>query len=473
MDTGLFNKKLTGNHQLALARKYSCQAPRYTSYPTALQFSDNIDLQQYRNWAQNQADSNDALSLYVHIPFCQDICYYCACNKTVTRKEGTARQYLDHLKAELNIQSQLHGKKRKVAQMHWGGGSPTYLSDAQITELVHLLAVHFQLLEDEEQEFAIEIDPRTISENTIALLKGLGINRISLGIQDFDPLVQKAINRLQPYSDVKALVDCIRAHEFASLSFDLIHGLPHQDELTTAETLRKVLELRPDRIACYSYAHLPERFKSQRAIDRLALPSPEQRMAQQLLTSQTLCNAGYQHIGMDHYVLPDDELAKAQQSGTLQRNFQGYSVRKTHSTLGLGVSSISQMGDYYLQNTHDLTTYYKACDDGELAITRGLLLSDEDRLRKHVIMSLICQLKLDINDCESRFNIDFKHHFASALTALTPLIKDELLRIDRDTITVPEHGRAFLRNICLPFDAYHKPHTNSSDIGSRIHSLSL
>ncbi|PIE38979.1 MAG: oxygen-independent coproporphyrinogen III oxidase [Gammaproteobacteria bacterium] len=473
MDTGRFESMLHESDSLTLAQKYSCQAPRYTSYPTALQFRDDFAVQTYVDWVKTQARRDEPLSLYIHIPFCRDICYYCACNKTVSRKEDDARRYLDHLKTELTLQSKLLGKKRKIVQMHWGGGTPTYLSNAQITELVHLLATHFQLLADENQEYAIEIDPRTVNTETIALLRGLGFNRVSLGIQDFDPLVQKAINRLQPYSDVEALVNCIRGHGFESLSFDLIHGLPHQDGVTTRETIAKVLKLRPDRIACYNYAHLPERFLSQRAIDRLALPSPRQRLAQQLWTSKALCDAGYVHIGMDHYVLPEDELAKAQQNGRLQRNFQGYSVRKARDILGLGVSSISQMGDFYLQNTRELPAYYQACKQKRLPVSRGLKLNREDRLRRHVIMSLICQLKLDIRECEERFNIDFRQHFAQALSALTLMAKDELVHIERDQITVPERGRAFLRNICLPFDTYHRAATANSSTVSRVHSLSI
>ncbi len=258
-----------------LAVKYACEGPRYTSYPTAPQFRQDFPVDQYLAWQQRDGDHKRApLSLYLHLPFCQDICYYCACNKIVTRKKGVARQYLNRLQREIEQQSRLVGKQRPITQMHWGGGTPTYLDNAEITELMHMLASHFRLLDKEYREYSIEIDPRTIDLGTIALLKGVGFNRISLGIQDFDPLVQQAVNRIQPYEMVAPLVECIRSHDFRSLSFDLIYGLPHQDRYTMKETLRKVNALRPDRIACYNYAHLPQRFSSQRAIDRLALPSP-------------------------------------------------------------------------------------------------------------------------------------------------------------------------------------------------------
>jgi oxygen-independent coproporphyrinogen-3 oxidase len=438
-----------------LARKYACQGPRYTSYPTAPQFREDFDVEGYLAWQQVHGSSKrDPLSLYVHLPFCQDICYYCACNKIVTRKPGVAREYLDHLQREIEGQSQLAGNRRPVTQMHWGGGTPTYLDDAELTELMHLLASHFSLLDKGYREYSIEIDPRTVHDATIALLKGLGFNRISLGIQDFDPLVQKAINRIQPYTRVAQLVERIRQHGFRSLSFDLIYGLPHQDRLTTSETLRKVIGLRPDRIACYNYAHLPERFSSQRAIDRLALPAPEEKIGLQLLISESLQEAGYLHIGMDHYVLPEDELALAQQEGRLQRNFQGYSLHMADDLLGLGVSAISQIGNFYVQNERDLADYYRDIAAGRLPIARGCEISPDDKLRRHIIMSLISELKLDIADCNRQFDIDFHRDFAPQLERLREMAQDGLLEIEDETILVTLAGRPFLRNICMPFDAY-------------------
>jgi len=444
---------------MELAVKYACQGPRYTSYPTAPQFRQDFPLDQYIAWQGKDGDHKRApLSLYVHVPFCNDICYYCACNKIVTREKGVARQYLNHLEKEIELQSQLVGDKRPITQMHWGGGTPTYLDNAEITELMHMLASHFRLLDKGYREYSIEIDPRTIENSTVALLKGVGFNRISLGIQDFDPLVQKAVNRIQPYKEIAPLVDCIRSHGFRSLSFDLIYGLPHQDRYTMGETLRKVIALRPDRIACYNYAHLPERFSSQRAIDRLTLPEPQEKLLLQQMIAHTLQDAGYLHIGMDHYVLPNDELALAQQEGRLQRNFQGYSLHMADDLLGLGVSAISQIGDFYLQNERQLDSYYKMIDQGQLPSTRGCKVSSDDKLRRHIIMGLISELRLDIGECNRQFGIDFTTMFEHEIEALRPMVNDGLLSISEREIDVKHRGRPFLRNICMPFDAYLEAH---------------
>ncbi|MEP4484467.1 MAG: oxygen-independent coproporphyrinogen III oxidase [Halioglobus sp.] len=442
-------------NQLALAKKYACQGPRYTSYPTAPHFRDDFKVQHYIDWQKQVSSQQSApLSLYVHIPFCRDICYYCACNKIVTRKKGVAREYLKRLFREIETQSKLVGNRRPITQMHWGGGTPTFLDNAEITELMHTLASRFRLLDKGYREYSIELDPRTVDTATIALLKGIGFNRISLGIQDFDPLVQKSINRIQPLSSVAKLVDCIRAHDFRSLSFDLIYGLPHQDRHTMAETLRKVIQLKPDRIACYNYAHLPERFSSQRAIDRLTLPEPHEKLLLHQIISDTLQEAGYQHIGMDHFVLPQDELAMAQAEGRLQRNFQGYSLHMADDLLGLGVSSISQLGDFYLQNERQLDEYYRRLDAGELPLARGCRMNQDDRLRKHIIMSLICELQLDTAECNSQFGVDFNSLFSQQLLDLLPMERDGIVEIHPNRIVVTDNGRPFLRNICMLFDAY-------------------
>lgn len=442
-------------NQLALAEKYACQGPRYTSYPTAPHFREDFDVQHYLDWQQQEKSQESApLSLYVHVPFCRDICYYCACNKVVTRKKGVAREYLSRLFREIEIQSSVVGNRRPITQMHWGGGTPTFLDNAEITELMHTLASHFRLLDKGYREYSIELDPRTVDAATIALLKGIGFNRISLGIQDFDPLVQKSINRIQSLTSVSKLVDCIRAHGFRSLSFDLIYGLPHQDRHTMAETLRKVIQLGPDRIACYNYAHLPERFSSQRAIDRLTLPEPHEKLLLHQIISDTLQEAGYLHIGMDHFVLPQDELAMAQAEGRLQRNFQGYSLQLAEDLLGLGVSSISQLGDFYLQNERQLDNYYSRLDKGEVPLAKGCRMNQDDRLRKHIIMSLICELQLDITECNQQFGVNFNSLFAQQLLDMQPMERDGIVAIQSQRIVVTENGRPFLRNICMLFDAY-------------------
>tara|TARA_R110002049_G_scaffold49267_9_gene141176 strand:- start:2326 stop:3762 length:1437 start_codon:yes stop_codon:yes gene_type:complete len=447
----------------ALAEKYSCQGPRYTSYPTAPQFHEEFPRDQYTRWLCNNDERRNApLSLYVHLPFCHDICYYCGCNKVVTREQHAVRNYLRRLKVEVEHQAFMVGSNRPVTQLHWGGGTPNYLDNAELTELMHVLASHFRLLDSGYREYSIEIDPRVTSFDTIALLKGLGFNRISLGIQDFDPQVQKAINRIQPYEQVAPLVENIRYNGFRSLSFDLIYGLPHQSSDTIGDTLEKVIALKPDRIACYNYAHMPQRFSSQRAIDRLALPSPDEKLLLQCIISQQLQDAGYLHIGMDHYVLPGDELAIAQREGRLQRNFQGYSLNIAEDMLGLGVSAISQLGDFYLQNERDLATYYEAIDQGKPTAYRGFKISREDKLRRFIIMSLICELKLDIAECNRCFGVDFHHRFRREIDRMRQMETDGLLRIGDEEIQITERGRPFLRNICMLFDAYLETQSNDA-----------
>lgn len=453
-----------------MARKYATSGPRYTSYPTAPQFSGDFDLTRYKDWQGRKENHSDPLSLYVHLPFCHDICYYCGCNKVITRKEGVAARYLQQLTHELDMQSQLVGNNRPVTQMHWGGGTPTYLSDGEITELMHKLANRFTLLDKGYREYSIEIDPRTVSTSTIALLKGVGFNRISLGVQDFDHTVQKAVNRIQSYEQVAELVNAVRAHGFRSLSFDLIYGLPYQSYISMAETLRKVISLRPDRIACYNYAHLPERFLPQRSIERHTLPEPEEKLLLAQMISATLQEAGYRYIGMDHYVLPDDDLAQAQSESRLQRNFQGYSLQLADDLLGLGVSSISQIGDFYLQNAADLPEYYELLSSDKLPVTKGYQINREDKLRHRVIMSLICDLSVDTQDIETEFGINFSSHFEASLAALKDAFDDGLLVLEGTDLQVTDSGRPFLRNLCMPFDEYLE---HQSEIGKAKFSATV
>ncbi len=457
------HKPVAFTDEVALAAKYAGPGPRYTSYPTAAQFADDFAVQPYLNWVRHDSELKSApLSLYLHVPFCKDICYYCACNKIVTRDESAAREYLMRLITEIERQAELVGSNRPVTQMHWGGGSPTFLEPADITELMHSLASHFRLLDRGYREYSIELDPRTVDGNTIALLKGLGFNRVSLGIQDLDPLVQKAINRLQPLRQIESLIDSVREHGFRSLNFDLIYGLPYQDRDSMEETLRRVIQMAPDRIACYNYAHLPERFTSQRAIERLSLPEPGEKLVLQQIISHRLQEAGYRHIGMDHYVLPTDDLAVAQDEGRLQRNFQGYSLQLADDLLGLGVSAISQLGDYYLQNTRDLNEYYTLVDSGRHPVTRGYKVTPEDKQRRHIIMTLISELQLDLDECEERFGPDFCSRFHEELDQLHEMARDGLLELDGRLIRVTHSGRAFLRNICMTFDAHLNGHHQDS-----------
>ena len=441
----------------ALIAKYDQAGPRYTSYPTALQFSDQFTETDYRTQALQLKDSIAPLSLYLHIPFCRDICYYCACNKVVTTKHQHARTYLDYLRKEIVLQGKLFSRHRKVTQLHWGGGTPTFLDAAEITELMHTTAMHFSLQDDDTREYSIEIDPRTVKPETIALLKGLGFNRLSLGVQDFDPQVQKAVNRIQPVEMVRTITDVARRHHFKSVSYDLIYGLPYQSVKSFEQTLAQVVELSPDRIACYNYAHLPHRFTSQRAIDRLTLPSADQKLQMLSVIAERLQNAGYLFIGMDHFVKPTDDLAIAQQRSKLQRNFQGYSTCMAPDLVGLGMSSIGSVGDCYAQNAKSLDDYYHALDENGLPIERGIVLNDDDKLRRYVIMQLICQFRLDFDDIKQQLGVDFTAHYSEEIKRLAEFERDGIVAIDAQGITVLPAGRPLVRHICLMFDAYNQP----------------
>jgi len=440
---------------LALAAKYARPGPRYTSYPNAAQFQGGAVVRRYLDWrATTTVASAAPLSVYVHLPFCRDTCDYCACNKVITRERSAGAHYLLQLEREITRQSQLLGRHRPVTQLHWGGGTPTWLAGAELTRLMHKLATSFHLVDRPDREYSIEIDPRTVQPDTIALLRGLGFNRVSLGIQDFDPRVQQAVNRVRSPRQIQELVDAARRHDFKSLSFDLVYGLPNQDLSSMTKTLERVVSLEPDRISCYGYAHLAQRIRSQRAIDRITLPAAHERLLLQALIRHTLTAAGYIHIGMDQFVLSRDELALAQRQGRLQRNFQGYSLRLADETLGLGLSAISQIGDFYLQNTRDPKHYCARLEAGDLPLERGCQLSREDRLRRRVIMSLICTLALDMEACNRQFGIEFDRHFDSELRALDAMAEDGLLTIEGKRISVTERGRPYLRNICMVFDAY-------------------
>jgi len=439
-----------------LIEKYDVQGPRYTSYPTALQFSESFSEADYRALWPAITPNIAPLSLYVHVPFCENICYYCACNKIVTRKKEKARDYLNHLEKEIHMQSAVIGRSRPVTQMHWGGGTPTFLNGAELTELMHNIASHFRLIDSESREYAIEIDPRTVDRALLALLKGLGFNRLSMGIQDFNPQVQQAINRVQSYEQIADLMEASRLFGFKSVSFDLIYGLPHQSAATLETTLRQVIALNPDRIALYNYAHLPDRFPTQRSIDRLALPSAGEKLAMLAQANQQLREAGYLNIGMDHFVRPSDDLAIAQQRGQLQRNFQGYSTCMAPDLVGLGVSAITSTREGFAQNAKTLDRYYAAISQGSLPVERGLRLNDDDRVRKHVIMRLICNFELDLNEFETQFKTTLADYFSAEIPAIQELIADGLIQLDRQSLRVTAAGRSLIRNICMVFDRYQR-----------------
>ncbi|CAH0990835.1 Oxygen-independent coproporphyrinogen III oxidase [Sinobacterium norvegicum] len=436
-----------------LIKKYDVSGPRYTSYPTANLFGSQFQHQQYVSIAEQDSDNIAPISLYIHIPFCENICYYCACNKVVTRDRSKSREYLGYLEQEIALRGKLHGK-RPVTQLHFGGGTPTFLAPAELTELMVMLGRHFNLSDSDSREYSIELDPRTIDHDYIALLKGLGFNRVSLGIQDFHPPVQKAINREQSVEMVSDLIDTLRNNKFDSISFDLIYGLPHQSVSSFSETLATVIKLNPDRLSIYNYAHLPDRFKTQRSIDRLTLPTAQEKLEIMAHIGTTLDQAGYDYIGMDHFVKPDDELAKARKNKRLQRNFQGYSTCLATDLIGLGVSSITSLSDTYSQNEKDLTKYYELVKTGQLPIVKGYPLTVKNTLHREIIMSLACQLELDIVAIEQQFDIDLKQLFSNQWPQLLEFEADGLISLSDKQLVVSDKGRLFLRQLCMVFDEY-------------------
>ncbi|KTG16090.1 MULTISPECIES: oxygen-independent coproporphyrinogen III oxidase [unclassified Guyparkeria] len=441
-----------------LIRRYDTSGPRYTSYPTAVQFHDGFSEDDYRAAAARSNAAGGPLSLYVHIPFCDTVCYYCACNKVVTKDRAKARPYLEDVYREMALQAALFDDGRPVDQLHWGGGTPTFLSHDEMRELMAKTAEHFALKTDDTGEYSIEIDPREADAATIRVLREIGFNRISLGVQDFDPDVQKAVNRIQSFEETREVVETAREQNFHGVSIDLIYGLPHQSRERFMKTLDRVIELDPDRLSIFNYAHLPQRFKPQRRIAGTDLPSPAEKLDILGSTIRYLQQAGYVLIGMDHFAKPDDPLAIAQREGTLQRNFQGYSTHAECDMVAMGASSISQVGGAFSQNVKDLTAYHEALVAGHLPIEKGVVITEEDVLRRHVITELICHFRLSIPEVEARFGIDFAEHFADALAELSDMAADELVTITPDEIVVQPRGRLLIRNVCMAFDEYHGTH---------------
>ncbi|MFC0402947.1 oxygen-independent coproporphyrinogen III oxidase [Paraburkholderia rhizosphaerae] len=437
-----------------LLARYSTNGPRYTSYPTALQFREDFDHADYLRAAADPGAAQTDLSLYFHIPFCDTVCFYCGCNKVATKNRARARPYLERLKRELALQAACFNTSRGVSQLHWGGGTPTFLSDDEMAELMAATREHFTLLPDTQAEISIEVDPREASPRTIEHLRALGFNRISLGVQDFDPAVQRAINRIQPFELTQSVMDAARANRFHSISVDLIYGLPHQTVESFERTLDTMIDLAPDRLSVFGYAHMPQRFKMQRQMDPATLPSPAQRIAILQRVVQRLTEAGYVYIGMDHFALPTDELARAQAQRTLHRNFQGYSTRAQCDLIGFGASSIGKVGDVYAQNETDLQGYAAAIDAGRLAIRRGLRLSADDRLRRDIIVQLMCNLELRFDEFEAAYGIRFADAFAPELSRLRAFENDGLVSIGSRKLEVNVAGRMLVRNVAMVFDRY-------------------
>jgi oxygen-independent coproporphyrinogen-3 oxidase len=434
--------------------RYGGRGPRYTSYPTALQFSDSLTAEDYRQNAIASNASGKPLSLYVHIPFCHTLCYYCGCNKIVTRNQDRVARYMEMLYREIDMQAELFDKSRKIEQLHFGGGTPTYLNREQLDALMAKLRSAFTFDEGDDREFSIEVDPRTVDADGIRHLSSLGFNRLSLGIQDFDPQVQDAVNRKQSVEEVQSLVAAARDSGFESISFDLIYGLPHQTTASFDTTLATVIGMRPDRLAVYNYAHLPQRFKGQRMINDIDIPAPEVKLDILHRTIDTLCDSGYEYIGMDHFALPDDELVQARANGTLQRNFQGYSTHRECDLVALGVSAIGSIGNVFAQSAVTTMEYEALIENGQLPIRKGIAVDDDDLLRAEVIQSLMCYDQLSFADFGQQHDIDFAEYFSAELDRMQSLVKDGLIELDQSRILITQKGRLLLRSIAMIFDRY-------------------
>jgi len=434
-----------------LLRRHDVAGPRYTSYPTADRFVEAHQAPQHLQ-ALRQRGTVQPLSVYVHVPFCEQLCYYCACNKIITKHHERAQPYLAALEVEMDLVAEAVGGAAPVSQLHLGGGSPTFLSDPELTALMDALHRRFKLLPG--AELSIEVDPRTVDAARLAHLRALGFNRLSFGVQDFDAAVQKAVHRVQPVESVAALMRASRDLGFASISVDLIYGLPLQTPASFARTIAQVAELRPDRIAMYAYAHLPQRFKPQRRIDAEQLPPAGDKLAMLSGAISALLGAGYDYIGMDHFALPDDPLAVAKRQGLLHRNFQGYSTQPDCDLVGLGVSAISRVGATYAQNAKTLLEYDDALRQRQLPIQRGLALTRDDLLRRAVIMALMCQGRLEFESIAASYLIDVPGYFAAELAQLAPLAEQGLVVIEPGAIQLTPLGWYFVRAVAMVFDRY-------------------
>jgi len=442
------------NIDVSLLKKYDKPGPRYTSYPTAPLFSPEFNAQHYRDALQNSngMDAHSDISLYLHFPFCDTLCYFCGCTMLVTRDRRRIDEYLLYLKKEIDLLAHALGDGRRVVQLHWGGGTPTYLSPDQIRAIGGHTLNRFAI--DPSAERSVEVDPRELTRDHITALSEVGFSRMSMGIQDFNERVQQAVNRVQPESLARDVFAWARETGFTSVNVDLIYGLPFQTLSSFQETIRRVVMLDPDRIAVFNYAHVPWLKPHQKLIRQEDLPTPEQKLDILKMTIETLGEHGYSYIGMDHFAKPDDELARAQREKTLYRNFQGYSTKSGVDLFGLGMSSIGHFARYYAQNVKTLPEYYRALDAGEFATHLGYHMTDDDVVRNHVIMKLMCDLELDITEVERKFSIRFSEYFADAVASLRPLVDDGLVHVTNDRISVVGAGRLLLRNVAMPFDAY-------------------
>lgn len=440
----------------ALLRRYDRPGPRYTSYPTAPHFGTHFTEAMLREYIRrgNAEPIPRQLSLYLHIPYCFSPCFYCGCNRIITRDLGQGRAYVERLVREIAIMGRLFDRDREVIQMHLGGGTPNFLRVDDMRELIESVSCHFRLSTQQERDFSIELDPRWIDPEHIATYADLGFNRASLGVQDFDADVQRAVNRIQTVDQTLSVIDACRAHHFRSINVDLIYGLPKQTPEGFGRTLETVLAVRPERLAIYSYAHLPEVFKAQRQIDTADLPSPEVKLDLLRLAVEKLSAAGYQYIGMDHFALPEDDLARAQTAGTLQRNFMGYTTHADCDLVGLGVSAISHIGDSFSQNPRDIAAWERMIDRGQLPVWRGRDLDPDDLIRGDVIQQLMCHGRIDVAATERRHGIDLRTYFSDALVRLQQLALEGQVTLSEHEIAATARGRLLLRSIAMCFDRY-------------------
>ncbi len=437
-----------------LIRRFDINGPRYTSYPTADRFVESFDADAYRSWLGRRTVGgiSKPLSLYFHLPFCNTICYYCACNKIITKDHGRSSKYLRYLGKELALQEEALDGTRDVVQLHFGGGTPTFLSHDELRQLMASIQKHFRLLPD--GEYSIEVDPRKVDDATVALLAELGLNRMSIGVQDVDKGVQEAVNRVQTIEETRAVVDAARANGFKSISMDLIYGLPKQTMDTFDRTLEEIIAMSPDRLSIYNYAHLPTLFKPQRRINEAEMPNADTKLQILQLAIRRLTEAGYVFIGMDHFAKPDDELTIAQRQGRLHRNFQGYSTYAECDLLSFGVSAIGKVGPSYAQNYKTLDEYYGALDQGRLPILRGIEATPDDLLRRSIIQALMCHFEVSTEALEIAHLIDFQEYFKEELPDLQRMEDAGLLQLSDRWITVLPPGRLLVRGIAMVFDRY-------------------
>ncbi|HZW13841.1 MAG TPA: oxygen-independent coproporphyrinogen III oxidase [Noviherbaspirillum sp.] len=445
-----------------LVRRFDRSGPRYTSYPTADRFHSGYTAETYEAYLKERARMDNAppLSVYVHLPFCESLCYFCACNKVITQDHSRVTEYLHHLNTEMELVASHLGQDRRTIQLHLGGGTPTFFNSDELHQLMAMIRRHFEFSPD--AELGVEIDPRTVQPGTLQMLADLGFNRNSFGVQDFDSSVQQAVNRIQPLEMVENAVAESRSAGFVSTNADLIYGLPKQTLDSFSRTLDNLIALSPDRIALYNYAHLPSRFKAQRLIVANDLPSAEERLQIFLMSTQRLLEAGYVYIGLDHFAKPVDELALARLNGSLHRNFQGYTTRAEADLIGFGVSAIGKVGNSYSQSSHSINTYYQYLSEGKLPVEKGIELGKDDLLRRDVIMTLMCSVPLVFERFEREYGIDFASYFASEIAALSPYLEAGLAEIGSDAIRVLPKGRLFVRAIGMIFDGYLSQPTDST-----------